>query len=35
MARTAENMAAVCDSVAEEPFTSIRRRAKQLYLSRW
>ena len=33
-ARTAENIAAVRDSVAEEPSTSTRRRAQQLHLSR-
>ena len=33
-ARTAENIAAVRDSVAEEPFTSTRRRAQKLHLSR-
>ena len=33
-ARTAENIAAVRDSVAEEPSTSTRRRALQLHLSR-
>ena len=31
-ARTAENIAAVRDSVAEEPSTSTRRRAQQLLL---
>lgn len=34
IARTAENIAAVRDSVAEEPSTSTRRRAQQLHLSR-
>lgn len=33
-ARTAETIAAVRDSVAEEPSTSTRRRAQQLHLSR-
>jgi hypothetical protein len=33
-AHTAENIAAVRDSVAEEPSTSTRRRALQLHLSR-
>lgn len=33
-ARTAENIAAVRDSVAEEPSTSTRRRAQQLHISR-
>ena len=33
-ARTAENIAAVRDSVAEEPSTSTRRLAQQLHLSR-
>ena len=33
-ARTAENIGDVRDSVAEEPSTSIRRRAQQLHLSR-
>ena len=33
-ALTAENIAAVRDSVAEEPSTSTRRRAQQLHLSR-
>ena len=33
-ARTAENIAAVRDSVAEEPSTSTRRRAQQLHLPR-
>lgn len=33
-ARTAENIAAVRDSVAEQPSTSTRRRAQQLHLTR-
>ena len=33
-ARTAENIAAIRDSVAEESYTSTSRRAQQLHLSR-